>query len=65
MAQEMIEIKSSHIKETPYDPFFEMFVSQVVDYVHKATLATIMFFTCWPWAALFWPPYYFMRRARQ
>lgn len=65
MAQELIESKDSHIVEIPNDPFFEWYISATTDFIHKATLATVMFFVSWPWVALFWPPYYFVRRASQ
>jgi hypothetical protein len=61
--QETVRANSSHIKEPPYDPFVEWYVSVVTDYVYKATIATVVFFACCPWAALFWPPYYLTRRS--
>ena len=64
MIQEMNE-KNPDTKEAPYDQLFESYISMTTDYVYKAAFATVMFFMCWPWAALFWPPYYFMRRASQ
>lgn len=65
MIQEMDETRNPDTKEASYDQLFESYISVTTDYVYKATIATIMFFTCWPWAALFWPPYYFMRRTSQ
>lgn len=41
------------------DLFMDLYESMVCDYLYKLTVATVFFFYCYPWAALFWPPYYY------
>ena len=36
----------------------------VCDLIYKTTVATVLFFMSYPWAALFWPPYYFTKRQK-
>ena len=44
--------------------FVDLYESMISDYIHKLTIATVFFFSCNPWAALFWPPYYYYNRKR-
>jgi hypothetical protein len=37
----------------------EWYTQLTADYVYKLTLASVLFFVTFPWAALWWPPYYF------
>ena len=37
----------------------EHYESIMADYVFKMTIATVLFFATFPWAAMFWPPYYY------
>ena len=41
---------------------FQWYSSVLTDYIYKMTVATVLFFICYPWAAFFWPPYYFVKR---
>lgn len=41
--------------------FMDLYDSMIVDYYTKLTLATVVFFSSFPWAAFFWPPYYYYR----
>jgi hypothetical protein len=42
--------------------FFQWYNSTLTDYIYKMTIATVLFFISYPWAAFLWPPYYFTRR---
>jgi len=44
------------------DPVIELYFSTLTDYIYKITAATVLFFISYPWAAFYWPPYYFIRR---
>lgn len=44
--------------------FVDLYESMICGYINRLTLATVFFFYCNPWAALFWPPYYFDNRKR-
>jgi hypothetical protein len=44
--------------------FVDLYESMICGYINKLTLATVFFFYCNPWAALFWPPYYYYNRKR-
>ena len=44
--------------------FVDLYESMISDYIHKLTIATVFFFSCNPWAALFGPPYYYYNRKR-
>jgi hypothetical protein len=46
----------------PEDTFFQWYSSILTDYIHKMTIASVLFFVSYPWAAFLWAPYYFMRR---
>jgi len=49
----------------PYQSYSSIMTDFVCDVIYKTTLATILFFMSYPWAALFWPPYYFMKRQNE
>lgn len=42
--------------------FFEWYSSTLTDSIYKMTIASVLFFISYPWAAFLWAPYYFMRR---
>jgi hypothetical protein len=44
------------------NPFVDLYDSMISNYIHILTVATVFFFLCNPWAALFWPPYYYYNR---
>lgn len=44
--------------------FMDSYESILCDYITKLTVATVFFFSCYPWAALFWPPYYYLNDKR-
>lgn len=39
--------------------FMDLYESMIRDYISKLTVASVFFFSCNPWAALFWPPFYY------
>jgi hypothetical protein len=43
------------------DRVMQDYQSVFADYVFKLTLATVLFFATFPWAALFWPPFLYRR----
>jgi hypothetical protein len=51
-----------NIEKEPEDAVFEWYSSMWTDYIYKMTIASVLFFISYPWAAFLWPPYYFMRR---
>ncbi len=46
------------------DLFMDVYESMIRDYITKFTVASVFFFSCNPWAALFWPPYYYYNNKR-
>ena len=53
------EAKSKqHTSSTTQDLFMDVYESMMRDYITKLTVASVFFFSCYPWAALFWPPFY-------
>jgi hypothetical protein len=42
--------------------FFQWYSSTLTDCIYKMTVASVLFFISYPWAAFLCPPYYFMRR---
>jgi len=44
--------------------FMDLYESITTDYFAKLTVASVFFFSCYPWAALFWPPYYYHNNKR-
>ncbi len=56
------EVKSKQDTSTTArseDSFIDLYGSMVRDYISKLTVASVFLFSCNPWAALFWPPYYY------
>jgi hypothetical protein len=49
-------------KKEPEIELIQWYTSTLTDWIFKMTLASVLFFTWCPWAAFFWPPYYFMKR---
>lgn len=49
-------------RELDHDPFLEWCTSVTIDYMHKLTFVGVLLFVSYPWVALYWPPYYLMRR---
>lgn len=47
------------------DPFLKWYTSTLTDYIYKMTIASVLFFISYPWAAFFWPPYYFTDRRKE
>jgi len=41
---------------------FEWYTDVAADLVFKTTLASVLFFASFPWAALWWPPFYIYYR---
>lgn len=56
------EVKSRQDSSTTQDLFMDFYESMVRDYIVKLTIASVFFFSCYPWAALFWPPYYYYNK---
>lgn len=59
------EVKSKQDTSTrSQDLFMDLYESMIRDYITKLTVASVFFFLCNPWAALFWPPYYYHNNKR-
>lgn len=59
------EAKSKQdISTTTQDLFMDVCESMMLDYITKLTVASVFFFSCYPWAALFWPPFYYYNKKR-
>ncbi len=53
--------KEDELKESEPD----LHVSVSTDYIYKMTIAMVLFFISYPWAAFFWPPYYYYSAQRR
>jgi hypothetical protein len=68
--EEALERKLQEVKSEQYSSnrprnwFIELYESIMLDYIDKLTAAT-GFFTCYPWAALFWAPYYYYYNSKK
>lgn len=49
---------------TTQDLFMDVYESMMLDYITKLTVASVFFFSCYPWTALFWPPFYYYNKKR-
>jgi hypothetical protein len=59
------EAKSKkHTSTTTQDLFMDVYESMMRDYITKLTVASVFFFSCYPWAALFWSPFYYYNNKR-
>ena len=56
--------KQQNTATTSQNLFVDFYESVISGFINKLTLATVFFFSCNPWAALFWPPYYYYNRKR-
>ena len=59
-----VKSKQQHASTRSQNLFVDFYESTICDYINKLTLTTVFFFYCNPWAALFWPPYYYYNRKR-
>jgi hypothetical protein len=58
------EAKKSQDPSSSYQRWFtDLYERIMIDYYTKLTVGTVMFFYCYPWAALFWPPYYYHNKS--
>ena len=63
MTEELIMPDTARVAETESEnEWLDRYLSTLTDYTFKMTLASVLFFITYPWAALFWPPYYLMTR---
>ncbi len=53
------------MEKNELETFIEWYTSTLTDYIYKMTIASVPFFISYPWAALFWPPYYFIGRRKE
>lgn len=59
------EAKSKqHTSTTTQDLLMDVYESMIRDSITKLTVASVFFFSCYPWAALFWPPFYYYNNKR-
>ena len=49
---------------TTQDLLMDVYESMIRDSITKLTVASVFFFSCYPWAALFWPPFYYYNKKR-
>jgi hypothetical protein len=52
-------------KNEPQETFLEWYSSTLSDFIYKMTIASVLFFITYPWAAFFCAPYYFMGRGKE
>ena len=58
------EAKKSQDPSNSYQSWFtDQYDCIMTDYYTKLTVGTVMFFYFYPWAALFWPPYYYYNKS--
>ena len=58
------EARKSQDPSNSYQSWFtDLYERIMIDYYTKLTVGTVMFFYCYPWAALFWPPYYYYNKS--
>lgn len=57
----MMPFADQKTEKEPEDALFQWYNSTWTDYIYKMTVASVLFFISYPWAAFLWPPYYFMR----
>jgi hypothetical protein len=65
MEEPMISSTDQTGKNELGDTYIQWYSSTLTDYIYKTTIATVLFFISCPWAAFFWPPYYFMKRLKE
>jgi hypothetical protein len=64
LERQLQEVKSEqYTSNRPRNCFIDLYESTMLDYIEKLTAATA-FFTSYPSAALFWPPYYYYNGKR-
>jgi hypothetical protein len=64
--KEQLITSTDHVEANEIeDPFLEWYTSTLTDYIYKMTIASVLFFISYPWAALFWLPYYFTDRRKE
>ena len=62
MTEELIMPDTARVAETESEnEWLQWYISALTDYISKMTLASVLFFITYPWAALFWPPFYLVR----
>jgi hypothetical protein len=59
-----VKSKQQDTSTVSQNSFVDLYESMICDYINKLTVATVFFFSCNPWAALFWPPYYYYNKKR-
>lgn len=59
-----VKSKQDTLTTQSQDLFMDLYGSIVRDYISKLTVASVFFFSCYPWTALFWPPYYYNNNKR-
>jgi len=62
MEELMMPFADQKTENEPENALFQWYNSTWADYIYKMTVASVLFFISYPWAAFLWPPYYFMRR---
>jgi hypothetical protein len=66
MTKELIITDAPHVVEGKSESeLSEWYSSMLTDFALKMTLASVLFFITWPWAALLWPPNYSVRRCNE
>ena len=62
MTEELIMPVTPRVVESESEnELLEWYTSTLTDYIFKMTLASVLFFITYPWAALFWAPFYLIR----
>jgi hypothetical protein len=59
-----VKSKQQDTSTVSQNSFVDLYESKICDYINKLTVVTVFFFSCNPWTALFWPPYYYYNRIR-
>jgi hypothetical protein len=62
MEEELISSTHEKSENALEGTFFQWYSSTLTDYIYKMTVASVLFFISYPWAAFLWAPYYFTRR---
>jgi uncharacterized PurR-regulated membrane protein YhhQ (DUF165 family) len=65
MMEELTKPSTDQVEENELgETFIEWYALTLTDYIHKMTIASVLFFITYLWMAFFWPPYYFMGRRK-